>query len=347
MRACLAILAVPVVLASCSPPSGPREVTGPGGRREPPPPAGRFVVAEHAHRGARLVVVDERGRRVRELTAAPDHATIDAQPAFSPDGRFVVFASSRGRAAPEQTSLWMVPFAGGEPTRLTDDGAIDLTPAFAPDGKTLAFASTRGGSLDVWLLALEGDPPRPGRLVRLTNDPGAELAPAWSHRGARVVYTAAPRPREREVMIVERAGGAPTPVVAGEGAIFGPDDQSVIYAARADGRDDTDLWRLALEPGATPRRLTDELSDEAGPRLSRDGRFLFATAIVRDDETRRAVVSSLVFLDLDDPAAGLRALQEPIPTTRNGADVAPLALDVAALRANPRYADALRRILVQ
>jgi Tol biopolymer transport system component len=338
-----------MLLAACSPPTGPREVTGPGARPAPAPPPGRLVVAEHAHRGARLVVVDERGRRVRELTTAPSTASIDAQPAFTPDGRFVVFASSRARAAPDQTSLWVVPFAGGDAVRLTEGAAVDLNPAVSPDGRAVAFASTRGGTLDLWLLALEADgdrPPRAGELTRLTDDPGAELSPAWSRDGARLAYTAAPRPREREEMLRDRGGGRATRLCAGEGAVFSPDDGSVVYAARAAGREDADLWLLSLAPGSAPRRLTDAISDEAAPRFSRDGRLVFATAIVRDD-TRRAVLSTLVFVDLDDPGAGMRALQEPIPTTRNGADVAPLDLDLRALRGNPRYVDAVRRTLVE
>jgi TolB protein len=345
-----AVVLLTLALA-CSPPTGPREVRGPDADREAAVPPGRFVVAEHAHRGGRLVLVDERGRRVRDLTAPPDEASVDAQPSFSPDGRFVAFASSRGRGAPDQTSIWILALADGATARLTDDAGRDLTPAFAPDGRSLAFASTRAGSLDLWTVELDGRDaglPAAGRLARLTDDPGAELSPAWSPDGARLAYTFAERPRERAVMLVARDGSARARLVAGETPTFSPDGAQIAYAARAEGREDADLWLIAAAGGAAPRRLSDErMSDETMPRFSRDGRFLFATAIVREDESRRAMLASLVFLELDDLGAGLRALQEPIPTTRNGADVAPLAIDADALRKNPRYLDAVRRTLVQ
>jgi Tol biopolymer transport system component len=338
-------------LISCGPP-GPREVRGPDDGKKPAPAARApsIVASEQAHRGSRLILVDEVGRRVRELTDPPSSPSADMGPAFSPDGRFVAYASSRGRGDPRLTSLWIVPVAGGEPARLTDDAGIDVQPAFAPDGKSLVFASTRGGGgqLDLFHLELEaGDgPPRSGALRRLTSEPGAELMPAISPDGRTIAHVTAETSREKRIVLRDAAGGAARVLTDGEAPAFAPDGTWLAFAARAEGREDLDLHGIALDGTNRRRLVAGEVADETAPRFSRDGRFLLATAVLRDD-AGKALLSTLVYLETDDPAPHLRALQEPIPSSRNGCDVGPGALDAGLLRANPTYADALRRVLVQ
>jgi len=338
------------LLSACSGARGPREVRGPGAADAglPPPPA-QIVVAEHAYAGARLVLIDEHGRRVRELTDEPSTPSVDVTPAISPDGRLIAFASSRGRDKPADTSLWIVGMAGDvPPARLTTGDGVDLTPAFAPDGRRLAFASTRGGGLDLWILELEpgaGGLPAAGALRRLTDAPASEFQPAWSPDGELIAFTSASG-KDATVRLIRPDGSGGRELVSGSAPVFARDGASLLFSAAGDARSDQDLWSIGLD-GERRRRLTDAAnSDEIMPRLSRDGRFLFATAIVRND-AGRALLSTVVCLDLADPSAGLRALQETIPTSRNGADVGPAPLDAEALRANPPYAEAVRRVLVQ
>lgn len=78
-------------------------------------------------------------------------------PAFSPDGRWLAFAS---RAA-NTTDIWVLPgnpSAGSEPTpqRLTNLG-MARAPVFSPDGKQLAFLTIPPGSegFELWVMELE------------------------------------------------------------------------------------------------------------------------------------------------------------------------------------------------
>jgi dipeptidyl aminopeptidase/acylaminoacyl peptidase len=72
-------------------------------------------------------------------------------PKLSPDGEQVAyvvrhtdFDANRGVSA-----IWLLPFAGGEPRRLTTEGSASQ-PEWAPDGRTLYHLSTRSGSMQVW-----------------------------------------------------------------------------------------------------------------------------------------------------------------------------------------------------
>src|SRR5262245_28303104 len=74
----------------------------------PAPPRGVLVVSEPGPTGARLVAIDERGDRQLELVAPAAQPVRDTNAAVSPDGAWLVFASSRGRPL-DETSLWIAP----------------------------------------------------------------------------------------------------------------------------------------------------------------------------------------------------------------------------------------------
>src|SRR5438445_4486146 len=71
----------------------------------------------------------------RQITAGPGY---DYQPDWSPDGRFVAFASYRDDAV----ELWLLDTASGRTWPLTRNGAVNVEPRFSPDGRRLAFVST-------------------------------------------------------------------------------------------------------------------------------------------------------------------------------------------------------------
>ena len=74
----------------------------------------RIVTTERGPRGGRLVVLKEDGTRLSDLTRIEPTTVVDSHPAFSKDGAFVAFASTRERSIPE-TSLWVVASSGGAP----------------------------------------------------------------------------------------------------------------------------------------------------------------------------------------------------------------------------------------
>jgi TolB protein len=122
-----------------------------------------------------LFALDRRGK-LRRLT---DHPAGNFEPALSPDGRTVAFASSRDGNA----ELYLQPLAGGAPTRLTDERRDDWGPAWSPDGARLAFLSDRDGRERVYLMAADGT-----GAARVTShrDNGGEAEPRWSPDGSRL-----------------------------------------------------------------------------------------------------------------------------------------------------------------
>jgi Tol biopolymer transport system component/DNA-binding winged helix-turn-helix (wHTH) protein len=69
---------------------------------------------------------------------------------FSPDGRWIVFEAVRDQPTRLESTLHVMPAAGGPWTPLTDGKYWDDKPRWSPDGKIIYFLSGRNGFYNVW-----------------------------------------------------------------------------------------------------------------------------------------------------------------------------------------------------
>jgi Tol biopolymer transport system component len=103
-------------------------------------------------------------------------ASFDIAPAWSPDGRYIAFASDRDAPnLPGNTAIYVMKADGEELQRLTDPGQIDTMPMWSPDGKVLAFVSYRSGSSEIYTINSDGT-----HETRLTNDTADDYSPSWN-----------------------------------------------------------------------------------------------------------------------------------------------------------------------
>jgi Tol biopolymer transport system component len=320
------------------------------------PPSDRIaiVASEKSADGARLVAIDERGDRQFELVAPAAQLCREANPAVSPDGKWLVFASSRGRSL-DQTSLWLAPLGAARPPhRLTDGTGIDAHPVWTPDGAAVVFASTRdGGEFDLWQLAIRGG--EPGALTRLTRARGHEVTPSIAPDGA-IVYAAVTPDvahREIETHLEERApDGAIRRLTAGpadSSPAVSPDGARLVFARPQihGGKPDSELWLMTRGSGAIAPLVDLPLTDESGPVWSRDGRFVFATSVLRGHDGR-VVFSSIIHVDTRDKQPVARILEDRVGAmVRLTPAVTATPLDAAALDRDPEYLPELARIMTR
>ena len=326
-------------------------------RAAPLPPAAplriAIIASERGDAGARLVVLDEHGDRACELVQPAAEVARDMSPAISPDGRWVVFASSRGRAL-DATSLWI---ARVEPAavaqRLTSGAWIDAHPAWTADGRAIVFASTRArGNYDLYRLAIDANGRAAGDPIQLTHGDGHEITPTVARDGT-IYYTAiTPHPDGTVDSRIERLApdGAITRVTDGPGDTspsISPDGRTLAFArpvVHASGPD-ADLWLIDVDHDGAPRQLADlPLTDEGGPVWSHDGRFVFATSVLRLADGKPAF-SSVIVIDTRAAKPTARMLEDRVGAiARLTPAVAAVRLDAAALDANPEYLPELARI---
>ncbi len=121
--------------------------------------------------------IDLDGGASRHLTRS---LGADRQPAYSPDGRSIVFSSNRTG----NLDLWLVDRASGELRQLTDDASQDWDPGFTPDGRRVLFSSSRGGNLEIWSLDLDGSNAR-----QVSADGVDAENPTMTPDGRWIVYT--------------------------------------------------------------------------------------------------------------------------------------------------------------
>jgi|GEM_PF-1965885 len=305
----------------------------------------RLALTERWSGGGRLILADEHGDRWAVLAAAPEDGPVrDEQPAFSPDGRWLAFVSSRGRALAE-TSLWLMPAAvGATPMRLTDGVGVDVDPAWTPDGAALVFArrDDREFALVQLTLDLRAGGVAIGPIERLAPAVGVQqLAPAVATDGRIAFQEVALGVAVESRIAVRHPDGAVSYLTDGPADVtpsWAPRG-GLVYGARSPAGD-LDLWRIAQDEAGTPL-LALPGSDESGPRWSHDGRWLFATSIAHDP-IDGVELSSVIYLDAEAQPPVARMLRDRAGTIpRQGPAPAPAALDAAILAAGPPYARAL------
>ena len=302
------------------------------------------------------MAIDEHGDRQFELVTPAVSTTSDASPAISPDRRWMVFCSTRG--APhgnDETGLWIAPLAPeATPRPLVPASGIDSHPMWTHDGRAIIFASTRGGGdFDLWRLAIDGAG-SPGELTRLTTGSDHEITPTIAPDGT-IVYAAVSRTVDGEVTsrLEERAPDGTirtlTDGPADRSPAFSPDGTTLVFVRPAIhlGVAHFELWQMARHAEFARQLVALPLTDESGPVWSPDGRFVFATSVLRG-VAGKPLFSSIVHVDLQEPRPRARILGDRAgPVARSTPAIAARQLDVAALHDDPEYLPELARIMAR
>jgi Tol biopolymer transport system component len=134
-------------------------------------------MAEEAHYRSALIAVAPDGSRSQRLTSGGSYHDFD--PAYSPDGSRITFASEKPGHL--QFEIFVMPATTGwdteyrEATQLTDLEGMTWAPDWSPDGTRIAFAAKTGDQWGIYVMDADGS-----NVTPLVKGPDRYDAPAWS-----------------------------------------------------------------------------------------------------------------------------------------------------------------------
>ena len=136
----------------------------------------------------------------------------EISPAWSPDGRDLIFVSNRGRIYGTGGFWRMKADPGSEPREIHyEETAWKARPDLSPDGKRIVYASYLGGQWhQLWVMPSDGGDPFPISYGDFDN-----TNPRWSPDGTRIAFISN-RGGNTSLWIQEMLGGAQRPVLASE-----------------------------------------------------------------------------------------------------------------------------------
>ena len=150
------------------------------------------------------------------------------------DGKWIGLSSNDPANRRYNSYVYVVPFEGGEPRRITPEGPSYLH-GISPDGKTAAYCAFRGPDQeqDVWAMPVKG-----GKEVRLTDAPGLDDGPEYSPDGKHIWFNSV-RSGRMQVWRMKANGKEQTQMTFDEDMNswfphISPDNKKVVYIAYHD-----------------------------------------------------------------------------------------------------------------
>jgi Tol biopolymer transport system component/tRNA A-37 threonylcarbamoyl transferase component Bud32 len=170
---------------------------------------------------------------------------VDDGASYSPDGRKIVFASTRSGSS----EIWVCEADGTKPVRLTNfGGPVTGSPRWSPDGRWIAFDTRVEGNPDIFVISSEGGKPR-----RLTTEASEDIVPSWSRDG-RFIYFSSTRSGSLQIWKVPAEGGEARQLTKGGGFEgYESADGKYIYYRRERYQTVPGLWRVPVEGGEETR----------------------------------------------------------------------------------------------
>ena len=279
---------IPIVVSSTSQPtssptSQPTDTPTPNPVTASPQPIGTLTL----NQGLIILALDEGGNThlfvyqpeetgagqpipLTRLTYGPWD---DINPAISPDGRSIAFASNRSG----YWDIYLLDIGSGGIARLTDTLEYEAAPSWSPDNKWLVYEAYINDNLELKIQSIIN----PGETIQLTDSPAADFSPVWSPDGRQIVFVSN-RSGEDEIWLADLDKSeeqrfqdiSQNPGSEDTHPAWSPDGTSLVWVGEQDGMHNLYLTGMtsAVETNATPNPVSRKnLGSGDWPAWSADG----------------------------------------------------------------------------
>ena len=200
-----------------------------------------------------LYVMNPDGTDQTRITFDP---RVDQQPDISPNGRQIVFNSTRiTDTNPEgDLEIFVMNADGGNVRQLTFNAASDAWPRWSPNGRQIVFQSNVDGNSEIYIVSADGTD-----LTRVTNYPGIDQFPEWSPNGKQLAIR-----RDTDIYLIGTDGTDPIQLTnnatVDQMASWSPNGKQIAFMSSRDGycsvyvmsSDGSDQTNLTPKPDGVP-----------------------------------------------------------------------------------------------
>lgn len=254
----------------------------------PPYARGRIAFASNSDGDFEIYVLDMVTGQMTQLT---NNTASDRSPAWSPDGRLIVFSSDRsGNDDLYVMSAACPDLPGGceaNAVQLTSDGAMDRFPAWSPDGGTIVFSreTVNGSDLLSFLTTCLHQAGLCENMLSPVTSGRYDRDPHWSPDGLTLAYSSADFPGLPSAIALLSPLSREVTRLSGTGSsdfypVWSPEGARLAFVSYAQG--DYDLWVMSPS-GGNVTQITFDVANDIEPAWSPDGAFI-VFASDRDSE---------------------------------------------------------------
>jgi len=222
----------------------------------------------------------------QELTRVMNSPALILSPHWSPDGRYLCFASYRDG----QPDVFVISPSGFGLKKIVGFKGLNLPGAWSPDGRRLLLTLSKDGNEEIYAMEVGS-----GQLQRLTRNSGIDVSPVWSPDGRKIAFVSSLSGSPQIYVMNADGGDARRLTYSGSyntSPAWSPRGDKIAY----EGRSGSGYHIFSVdEDGGHVRQLTSEAGDHESPSWSPDGRFLVFT--VRSGGRSRISILNVNTLD--------------------------------------------------
>ena len=250
-----------------------------------------------------IYVMDINGGNQRNLTNHPDS---DGSPAWSPDGKHIVFRSNRDGHIHlihgwSTSEIYVMDADGGNPQNLTNNPHDDRSPSWSPDGKRIVFSSDRDWdkgdhNSEIYVMDADGK-----NQQRLTENPNEDRSPSWSPDGKRIVFSSGRDGHfigefgiTYEIYVMDADGKNQQRLTENRrydrSPSWSPDGERIAFSS--DRKGDFENFEIYVmdADGKNQQRLTENRVDDGSPSWSPDGERIAFSSNREEDGSKEIYV---------------------------------------------------------
>jgi TolB protein len=200
----------------------------------------------------------------------------------------IAYVSVDGSPPAQRYQLTVADADGANARVILESHLPIMSPAWSPDGQWLAYVSFENKRSSIYVQQVSS-----GTRRQVSGRVGINGAPAWSPDGRKLVVTLGGSAGTPNLYVLDLGTQQLSrltdgPSIDTEGA-YAADAQSVYFTSDRSGG--PQIYRIGVEPGAKPRRITFGGAYNARPRLSPDGTQL--VMVTQDGANYRIAVQDL------------------------------------------------------